>query len=78
VACDANPDTRVKIPDEMRIKGYSPSEAADRLLQMQVRCEADKIKGEATIITTISSIIPTLTVATMVMFSSLENSRTLC
>jgi hypothetical protein len=69
---------RVKIPDEMRIKGYSPSEAADRLLQMQVRREADKIKGEATIITTISSIIPTLTVATMVMFSLLENSRTLC
>ena len=47
VACDANPDTRVKIPDAMRIKGYSPSEAADRSLQMQVRCDADKIKGEA-------------------------------
>ena len=47
VACDANPDTRVKIPDAMRINGYSPSEAAaDRLLQMQVRCEVDKIKGE--------------------------------
>ena len=47
VACDANPDTRVKIPGAMRINGYSPSEAADRSLQMQVRCEADKIKGEA-------------------------------
>ena len=47
VACDANPYTRVKIPDAMRIKGYSPSEAANRLLQMQVRHEADKIKGEA-------------------------------
>ncbi len=44
---DANPDTRVKIPDVMRINGYSPSEAADRSLQMQVRHEADKIKGEA-------------------------------
>ena len=44
VACDANPDTRVKIPDAMRIKGYSPSEAADRLLQQQVR---GKIKEEA-------------------------------
>ena len=44
VACDANPDTRVKIPNAMRIKGYSPSEAADRSLQMQVRREADKIK----------------------------------
>jgi hypothetical protein len=47
VACDANPDTRVNIPNAMRIKGYSPSEAADRLLQMQVRRKVDKIKGEA-------------------------------
>jgi hypothetical protein len=46
-ACDANPDTRVKIPNAMRIKGYSPSEAADRSLQQEVRREADKIKGEA-------------------------------
>ena len=29
VACDENPDARVKVPDAMRIKGYSPSEAAD-------------------------------------------------
>ena len=43
-ACDTNPDSRVKIPD---INGYSPSEAADRSLQMQVCREADKIKGEA-------------------------------
>ena len=47
VACDANPDTRVKIPDAMRIKGYSPSKAADRSLQQQVHCEVDTIKGEA-------------------------------
>jgi hypothetical protein len=47
VACDANPDTRVKIPDAMRIKGFSPCEAADQSLQQQVRREADKIKGEA-------------------------------
>jgi hypothetical protein len=47
VACDANPDTRVKIPDAMRITGYSPSEAANRSLQMQVRREVDTIKGEA-------------------------------
>ncbi len=45
VACHANLDTRVKIPDAMKIKGYSPSEAADRSLQMQRR-EVDKITGE--------------------------------
>ena len=47
VACDANPYTRVKIPDAMRIKGYSPSEAADRSLQQQVRRGAAQINGEA-------------------------------
>jgi hypothetical protein len=47
VACDANPDTIVKITNAMRIKEYSPSEAADQSLQQQVRREADKIKGEA-------------------------------
>ena len=47
VACDAHPETRVEISNAMRINGYSPSEATDQLLQMQVRCEADKIKGEA-------------------------------
>ena len=47
VVCDANPDTKVKIPDAMRIKGYSPSEATNRSLQQQVRREASKIKGEA-------------------------------
>ncbi len=46
VACYANLDTRVKIPDAMKIKGYSLSEAADRSLQMQVRREVDKITGE--------------------------------
>jgi hypothetical protein len=31
-----NPATRVKIPDAMRIKGYSPSETSNQALQMQV------------------------------------------
>jgi hypothetical protein len=47
VACEQNPATRVRIPDAMRIKGYSPSEAANQALHMQVRCKAEKIKGEA-------------------------------
>jgi hypothetical protein len=47
VACEPNTATRVKIPDAMRIRGYSQSKAADRGLQMQVRREAEKIKGEA-------------------------------
>jgi hypothetical protein len=47
VACEPNTATRVKIPDAMRIRGYSQSEAANRALQMQVRREVEKIKGEA-------------------------------
>ncbi len=46
VDCDANPDIR-EIPDAMRIKGYSASEAANQSLQQQVRREMDKIKGGA-------------------------------
>jgi hypothetical protein len=47
VACEPNPATRVKIPDAIRIKGYSPSKAANQALQMQVHHKAEKIKGEA-------------------------------
>ncbi len=47
VACEQNTATRVKIPNAMRIRGYSQSKAANRGLQMQVRCEVEKIKGEA-------------------------------
>ena len=47
LACGLNPDTRVKIPNAMRIKGYSNVEAANQLLQQQVRCEVEKLKGEA-------------------------------
>jgi hypothetical protein len=47
VACEPNTATRVKIPDAMRIRGYSQSEAADQGLKMPVRPEAEKIKGEA-------------------------------
>jgi hypothetical protein len=47
VACEPNTATGVKIPDAMRIRGYSQSEAANQVLQMQVHCKAEKIKGEA-------------------------------
>ncbi len=47
MACEPNPATRVKVPNAMRIKGYSPSKASNRVLQMQVRREAEKTKGEA-------------------------------
>jgi hypothetical protein len=44
---EPNPATRVKIPNAMKIQWYSPSEASNQALQMQVRCGAKKIKGEA-------------------------------
>jgi len=47
LACGKNPDTRVKIPDAMRAKGYSDVEAANQSLQQQVCREAEKLKGEA-------------------------------
>ena len=47
MACEPDTATRVKILDSMRIRGYFQSEAADQALQMQVRREVEKIKGEA-------------------------------
>jgi hypothetical protein len=45
VACGPNPATRLKIPDAMRLKGYSPNEATDQALQMQVRREVENFAG---------------------------------
>jgi hypothetical protein len=40
-----NPDTRIKIPAAMMAKGYSNKESKNRMLQMQVRREVEKIRG---------------------------------
>jgi hypothetical protein len=37
VACKANFATKVKVTKAMRVRGYSDSESADLMLQMQVR-----------------------------------------
>ncbi len=47
MACEPNTATRVKIPNAMKTRGSSQSKAANQALQMQVHCEAEKIKGEA-------------------------------
>ncbi len=54
----------MKIPYAIRIKGYSPSEATDRALQMQVRCEAEKIKGPADKVAAVSALLSLYSVAT--------------
>jgi hypothetical protein len=40
-----NPDMKIKIPAAMMAKGYSDEESKNRMLQMQVRREVEKIKG---------------------------------
>ena len=40
MAFEPNTATRVKIPNAMRIRGYSQSEAANQALQMQVHRKA--------------------------------------
>jgi len=42
LACEPNPVTRLSIPAAMRAKGYSDSEAADRILVQQFRRESKK------------------------------------
>ena len=47
VVCKGNPDPtgRLSIPDVMRLRGYSQDEAINCTLQMQVRREVEKLKG---------------------------------
>jgi hypothetical protein len=40
-----NPDIRINIPAAMMAKGYSDEESKNRMLQMQVRWEVEKIRG---------------------------------
>jgi hypothetical protein len=40
-----DPDMRIKIPAAMMAKGYSDKESKNRMLQMQVRREVEKIRG---------------------------------
>ena len=49
MACEGNPDPtgRLSIPDVMRLRGYSHDEAINRTLQMQVRREVEKLRGNA-------------------------------
>jgi hypothetical protein len=49
VACKANPGTKVKVTEAMRVRRYSNCESANLTLQMQVRCVIKKIKGEVTL-----------------------------
>jgi hypothetical protein len=44
VACKPNPSTFVKIPSVMQAKGYSDKESKDKMLQMQVCRETEKLE----------------------------------
>ena len=48
LACEPNPVTRLSIPAAMRAKGYSDTEASDRILVQQVRRESQKNKSNDT------------------------------
>jgi hypothetical protein len=40
-----NPDMRIKLPAAMMAKGYSDKESKNRMLQMQICREVEKIRG---------------------------------
>jgi hypothetical protein len=46
VAGNANPATKVKVTEPMRVRGYSDCESANLMMQMQVR-RAIQRKGKA-------------------------------
>jgi len=47
VVCKGNPDPagRLSIPDVMRLRGYSGDEVVIRTLQIKVRRDVEKLKG---------------------------------
>ena len=47
VVCEGNPDPtgRLRVPNVMRLRGYSGDEVVNRNLQMQVHREVKKLKG---------------------------------
>jgi hypothetical protein len=47
LVCESHidPDMRVTIPAAMMVKQYSNEESKNRMLQMQVRREVEKIRG---------------------------------
>jgi hypothetical protein len=48
IFCDRDPDQSLKVSAAMMARGYTPEEAADHALQMQVRHLVNKITGEDT------------------------------
>ena len=59
VVCKGNPDPagRLSIPDVMRLRGYSGDEVVNRTLQMQVRREVKKLKGNVSTSTSASAVL---------------------
>ena len=78
LACEPNPVTRLSIPAAMRAKGYSDSEAADRILVQQVCRESQKNKSNDTSrpeSAAASSLLALATVATITPRSPDERGR---
>ena len=68
VACERNPDPtgRLSIPNVLRVKGYSEDEAVNRTLQMQVRREVEKLKGNSSALATATAMIMLSTTTTTI------------
>jgi len=85
VACERNPDPtgRLSIPNVLRVKGYSEDETVNRTLQMQVRREVKKLKGNSSasaaatamimLSTTMTTITTTTSTATTISTISSES-----
>jgi hypothetical protein len=60
VACECNPDPtgRLSIPNVLRrVKGYSEDKVVNHTLQMQVRQEVEKLKGNASASAAVTAMI---------------------
>ena len=77
VVCEGNPDPtgRLSTPDVMRLRGYSGDEVVNHTLQMQVRREVEKLKGDVS--TSVSAVLSPagamVTLSTMVTMTELAS-----
>ncbi len=75
IPCKANPATKMKVTEAMRVRGYSYCKAANLTLQMQVGRVIQKIKGEVSLCPEAAAAHSLLTLATAAAHAAALHSQ---
>ena len=79
VECERNPNPtgRLSIPNVLRVNGYSEDEAVNRTLQMQVRREVEKLKGNSSASAAATAMLMLSTTTTTITTTSTTATTTI-